>query len=336
MTLKTPKSDFRRYIEENQALPPDCVLGDIAWYSVEEAAYDAAKIEAEFARLGLDPAMLPAPINPTDAFEKATMVKNVHGVKYDVAGGYTAEIMVREVARDANSITRHMIREVKDSAHKTLRHEKVGEFVFYKPVTRNGKADPASARARRGLEPNLSDDERALLTGVLKEFDAAYVRFRDFHDAQKLRGVMRSYLTKLNAIQMKPSVYFVHASRRPELLALQEFASGFPTMSLTLLPLADLPGLRQDVTDAFQREAVKELELVVTEIAKYRNSRAKGITTAGWVKLKSDYDRVMAKANEYSRHLKVSQDQTAGAAEAALLALQSLQNDYLKQLEATS
>ena len=324
-------SEFKHYIESNQQLPPDCVLGHITWFTVEDAAYDADKMAKDFDRLNLNADMLPQRIKPDDAFEKAS--KEVHGVKYKVVGGNEAEILVREVARDLTSITRHMIREVKDSKGRRLLYERVGEFVFTKPVVRNGVVDYPSARVRCTLDPSLSDSERIVLEPQVDRFLEAYSRFRDFHDGQKIRGVLRHYLNYLNAVQMKPSVYFCHASRADELERLKEFADGLVTASMMLLPQADLPRLRQDVIDAFQAEAEKELEGVVASISKLRSTRSKGIRPDAYMKIKKDYDRVMRKASEYGRTLQIGQDKTAGAAETAMEALMALQADVMKGMK---
>ena len=328
--MKT-KTDLRSYIEENGKLPPDCVLGYIAWFSVNDAAYDAEQLVKDFDRLQLNSSLLPAPLRTDDAFEKAS--KEIDKFKYAVVGGSTAEILIREVARDTRTITRHMIREVKDSAGRRLLYEKVGELVFYKGATRGGIVDQSSARARVTLDPALSPSERDILTPVARAFTEAYHRFRDFHDGQKIRGILRNYLVYLNAVQMKPSVYFVHSSRSEELEHLKAFADGLGTASLMLLPQADLPRLRQDVIDAFQEEAEKDLSQVIVDIQKLRSSRSGDIRPAAYTKIKEDYDRVMRKDSEYSRTLQINQDKTAGAAELAVDALMALQVDVMHSLD---
>jgi hypothetical protein len=322
---------MRAYIEANGNLPPDCVLGYIAWFSVNDAAYDAERLIKDFDRLQLNSTMLPAPLRADDAFEKAS--KEIDKFKYAIVGGSTAEILIREVSRDARTIQRHMIREVKDSAGKRLLYEKVGELTFYRGRVVGGVVDQSSTRARATLDPALSPSERDILTPVVSQFTEAYHRYRDFHDGQKVRGILRNYLVYLNAVQMKPSVYFVHSSRADELERLKAFADGLGTASLMLLPQADLPRLRQDVIDAFQEEAEKDLQQVVVDIQKLRSSRSGDIRPTAFAKIKEDYDRVMRKASEYSRTLQIGQDRTAGAAELAVDALMALQIDVMKTLD---
>lgn len=328
----TKKTEFRTYIDSNGSLPADCVLGNIVWFTVEDANYDAERLVKDFDRLSLNPEMLPHRLNPADAFEKAT--KKVEGFKYEVVGGNTAEILIREAGRDASTITRHMIREIKDSRGVRLLYEPVGEFVFYKPVQRGGVVDFTSARVRSSLGSSLSPSERDVLTPLVATFEAHYSSYRDFHDGQKIRGVLRNYLIYLNSVQLKPSVYFCHRTRSDELERLKEFADGLGTCSLMLLPQADLPRLRQDIIDAFQVEAEKELTNVIADIAKLRATRSKGIKFEAYQKIKADYDRVMRKASEYSRTLAIGQDKTAGAAELAIESLVALKLDVVTSMEA--
>lgn len=325
------RSDFRRYIDDNKALPPDTVLGHIAWFTVSENPYDAHKMEAEFSRLSLNPAFLPNAINPADAYEKASM--EVNKERYAVHGDATAEILVREVVRTDNQIIRKLMREVKDSKNRVLLYTEVGELVFYRPAVKGGVVDHSSATIRATLDPQVSPSEAGVLQPLLAKFQAAYVRYRDFHDGQRVRGVIRNYLLYLNAIQMKPSVYFVHANRSDELGRLAEFVNGLSDQtSMAMLPLPDLPSLRVEVTDAFQREAEKELSVVVGNITKLLQTRKGDIKMTAYLKLKDDYDAVIAKASEYSRTLQISQDRTGAAAELALDALTSLQQKVVDQL----
>lgn len=318
-------TDFRRYIEEHQSLPEEVVLGYIAWYSVADAAYDASVIEHEFLRLGLNPQFVPGAINPADAWEKAT--KEIHGERYPMSNGNTAEILVRDLSRTKNQIVRKIIREEKDAQNKKLSHQEVGEFVFYRPKAVNGQVQHGTERIRTALSVESWSPERPVLETLVGKFDVAYERYRRYHDGQRIRGVVRGYLLYLNAIQMKPSVYFVHSSRADELMRFQELVNGLNPGSETklfLMPLADLSTLREEVTDAFQREAEKGLMEVVAQVQKLRETRKGPISEQQYQKVKEQYDDVMNKAGEYTRILQVSQDRTGAALEMAMFALMEL------------
>jgi hypothetical protein len=101
---------------------------------------------------------------------------------------------------------------------------------------------------------------------------------------------------------------------------------------MTLFPLPELKAMREEVIEAFQTEAQKELAEVVAAIQKVRGTR-KSLTPEMHRKLKAQYNSVMLKATEYGRTLRVTQERTAGAAELASAALLSLEADLRKQME---
>lgn len=325
---------IQQYVQDNATLPPEVVLGNIAWFEVADGRYDALALEASFVKHGLDERFLPAAINPADAYEKAS--RGAEGHKYDVVlpGGAKgrAEILVREVARTDTQIIRHLIREVRDSGNRKLAYDPVGEFVFYRPTLRGGKIDPSSANVRSTLQPHLAPQEQVMLTGLVDQFDKDYDRYRRFHDGQKLRGVLREYLLYLNAVLMKSSVYFVHTSRSDELRRLQAFTEDFDGLSLTLWQIPDLLSHREAVIEAFQREAEKDMAGIIASIAKLRSTRKRDVTPAQYLKIKAEYDAVVRRAGEYGRTLQISQSRTEGAAELAAEALASLQGDVYRAM----
>lgn len=329
-------AEFRRHLDETGALPPGCMLGYIVYSTVEEAPYDAAVMENLFIKLGLNSTFLPGQINPHDAFEKATTA--CAGFKYETHAGHlygqhTAEILIREAVRDKNTIVRKLIREIKDAKGKRLDYTEVGEFAFYRPAITNGVVDHRTATVRTTLSQHLHDKERELLVELVRKFDQQYLRFRDFHDGQRVRKIIRDYLLHLNAIQMKPSVYFVHNSRAAELESLQGFVNALHPngrTSMSLLPIPELQAMRQEVIEAFEREAEEALLGVVTEIQKLRRTRKGPIKPDAFGRIKEKYDDVINKAREHSRTLQVGQDRTGAAAELALNALVALQADVIE------
>lgn len=331
-TTKTASTaaEFRRHLDEAGALPPGCMLGYIVYSTVEEAPYDAAVMENLFTKLGLNPQFLPGPINPADAFEKATTACS--GFKYDTSLGQ-AEILIREVVRDKNSVVRKLTREIKDAKGRRLDYTEVGEFVFYRPTAVNGSVDHRTATVRSSLALGVVDAERAVLSELVRKFDTEYHRYRDFHDGQRVRKIIRDYLLYLNAIQMKPSVYFVHNSRASELEGLQSFVNTLHIngrTSMSLLPIPELAAMRQEVITAFEREAEEALLGVVAEIQKLRKTRKGPIKPEAYARVKEKYDDVINKAREHSRTLQVGQDRTGAAAEIALNALVALQSDVIE------
>lgn len=329
-------SGLRDYIDQNNALPDDVLLGYIAYYSVADGRYDGFHMEAEFDRLGLNKAFLPKRLKPDAAYEKASKV--AHGFKYEVDGGLTAELLVRELPRTDETIVRWLVREVKDAEGHRLLWGEVAEMVFYKPPTRNGIVDYSGATTRWSVLPDVSDSERAVLVPQLEAFATAYDRYCRYYDGQALRGIVRNYALSLNAIQMKPSLYFIHRDKADEAQRLQQFVRGLQVdgTSLSLLPLPDLPAMREEVTDAFQRESAEDFQKVLGEIAKVTESRVNGVTMEAYGKLRKQFDDALTKATEHSRTFQVSQAVTAAASEIALNALNALEEEVFKAAMGTS
>jgi cytochrome c556 len=324
----TPRnSALRNYMQEHKEMPPDTVLGYIAWYSIPEAPYDAAEMEAAFARLDLRSDLLPLPLKADDAFEKASNA--INKTKYSLVDG-EAELFCREVDRDDSQIIRRIVREVKDSKGKKLAWGEVGDLVFYKAQPRNGRIDPDTIRMRATLRGGLSDSERDPLESALHSFNDRYNQYCNFHDAQKVRTIMRGYMGRLDALMWKQSFYFVLASHREELERLATWVNSLGGAEMDLIPLVDLPHLKDRVVDVYQKEAVAGLTEVSEEIAKLSGRR--NVKPETFQRVKGMYDDWMAKAEKFTTDLDVTATHTAGAAEAVRLQLAQLQQDIVRQM----
>ena len=326
-------SPLREYMDAFNTLPPECLIGHQIWYSVADAAYDPQVIENLFIQLGLNPSFLPNEIRPDDAFEKAS--KEVGGYRYDMGGGLTAEILVREIPRSAHTIIRKIIREVKDAKNKKLKHEELGEFVFYRPTVVNGKIDLSTARVRSTLTVDPSSPERPHLEAVVARFDELYARHTKYLDGQRIRKIAREYLLHLNAILLRPTggIYFVLSSRRDELERLTQFFNQINPghTNMVAIPMADLSVVREEVSAAYEREAEKDFTELITEAKRLQETRRTGVTKESCEKLRARYGEIIAKAGEHARELRISQDRTATAAEMALEVLMDLELEAAKK-----
>jgi hypothetical protein len=119
------------------------LLGHLVLYSVYEGSVTPAQLDLWFGELGLDKKWLPGEIRPVDVFEK---IAGPAGVKVtyrlgepqtrsqarrDGSKGQAVTLMFRHVARDANTVVRHLVREVRDEGEARLAYTaKVGEVVF--------------------------------------------------------------------------------------------------------------------------------------------------------------------------------------------------------------
>lgn len=331
------KSAFRKYVDQAQELPDDVVLGNIVWHTITDGAYDLGQIEQAFEDLDLNSMFVPAPTTEFNAFEKACTNALRAAKPYQLPQQQVGEIMaIREVSKTAEIVTRHIVREVRDSKAKRLRFETVAELTLFRAQSHSsGRVVRGSHRLRANIfVDRLLTGEKEQVEAVITKWDSEFDRLYNFVDGDKARAMVRDYLGYLNAVMMKQGVYFVHKTREEELYRLQtlvgvHLANG---CQLQLMPIPELKRLRESVIDAFQDEAEKELNEVVAAINKVRTTRAT-ITSTALAKLTDQYKQTMLKASEYTRILRCSQDRTAGAAEIALASLDALRSDMIKQME---
>lgn len=322
-------SEFRNYIDKMGELPPDTVLGMIVMFTITDAPVAAKDLSDLFDAHNLNTAYLPPEIKPVDAWKKATT--EADGVTYPLADGTVATILTRNVTSNGAYLTRHLMREIRDSKAQRLGYDRVADCVFYRPSTNQGKVIRGTERVRLTIDTEfLRSEERQRMTVMLNGITDAYNRYYNFLDGQKIRAVVRNYLGYLNALEIKGGVYFVHSNRVDELLRLQTVVASLPGCHLDLIPLVDLPQARTMIVETFQREAVEALNTIVKDIAHVRGSR-KTITAEAYAKLQAQYTDVMNQAVEYTRTLAVSQDLTGAAADLALDALTELKFEMLNQ-----
>lgn len=335
------KSEFRKFVDATQALPDDVTLGNIVWHTIADAPYDLGTIEKLFEQLDMSPEFIPLPTSQIHAFQKACTRAKAASRPFEL-GRNTHEIMaIREVVKDKEQLRYDIVREVRDPRARKLRHESVAELVLYRPGPRSdGKIDrtvPPVLRAKI-FDQVVMDGELPFVQEVIDRHYEEFNRLYSYIDGDKLRWLVREYLGFLNAIMMKPGVYFVHRNRDADLGKLSTFVATIAEQSgadssVEMMPIPDLRRLRESVISAYQVEAVKEFNEIVGQIAKIRSTRDT-ITPEAFAKVREQYNGVARKALEYTRTLGVTQDMTAGAAEIALESLTALQTDLQKQLEA--
>lgn len=331
------KSEFRKHIDKFEALPKDVMLGYIAWFTVNDGAYKLADISARFDMLMLDPRFVPVETSAFNAFEKACSNALKAAKQYSLDQQHVGQIMaIREAFKSDEKVVRHVVREVRDSKRARLRYEPVAELVLFREKTdARNKIMRGSGAIRSGLFHNvLLPGEAEQVNEVIREWEAEYDRLYNFIDGDKVRKILRDYVSFLNGVMMKSGVYFVHVTHEDQLLRLQEFAETLGNgCGLELMPIPDLPKLRTSVVAAFQEQAQRDLGEVVKQIAKIRETRGT-ITPAAYLKVKQQYESVMLNAKEHLRTFRVTQDVTAEAAETAMDMLLALEADMRKQMEA--
>lgn len=305
-------SPLRAYVDQMDDLPLDVLLGRIVLFTITEEPIRHDDIVTWFKDLGLDEAYLPTPNKYLDAFKKATSDTKE---TYSMAKGRTAHLLCRDVSSTPDYVRRQITREVKDSGKRKLAYHEAITCTFFRP-TKATEQETAQLRITVNptfLEPEELPNVQRIARDIVKRYDSYYA----FLDGQKVRATIRGYLKKLNAIEIKGGVYFVHASRDEELGRLAQLVERFGGgCHMNMIPMVDLERERAFMAKVFEREASESLRNLTTEAKELMASR-KTITPAAYSKLKARYDEVLNNATEHVETLQISQDITAAAAEVA-------------------
>ena len=312
-------SPMKKYIANLEDLPADVLLGRIVLFTITDEPVSLTDLTKWFADAGLDPELLPPANKALDAFKKATSDTKD---SYEMTKGRMAQLLSRDVTQTPDFVRKQITREVRDGKNKRLAYDPAITATFYRPT------DPANQdTARIKITVNdavLEPSEVETVKHVARAVHARYMRYYDFLDGMKLRATVRNYLKKLNCIEIKGGVYFVHSSRDDELNALagvvERFGGG---CHMNMIPMVDLQKDREFMARMFEREAAQSLNEVAKE-ARELLSSGRNITPAACARIKAKYDEVMANAEEHMLTLQVSQDVTTASAEVALTALTQL------------
>jgi hypothetical protein len=308
----TVLDDYREQIAD---LPADRFIGSITWYTVAASAVTRDQLVDWFDELKLDPAHLPHPIKPVDAFRAASTDATA---VYPLPGGRRATLMVREVASTHDEVARHIMRETCDPQGRRLAYDNVGDAVFHR--------NPARVELDLDLAA-LSADEQPHAETLCHSIRNRYTTMSTHLQAQALRAVVRSYLLSLRAVAVRPSggVYFVHVSRHEALGQLETLVGRFSTASmLHSLPLVDTGKQRRMIGQAFADEVETTITGLVRRIAEENDRAARGtgtISATVYQQLRAQYDDVVDRTREFTQILGQAEGRATAALELAINAL---------------
>ncbi|MFI6290066.1 DUF6744 family protein [Nonomuraea sp. NPDC050790] len=308
------------------------VLGHLVLYSIFDGRVTRDDLHRWFLECGLDDTFLPPPIRESDAFERVTGPAGVRTSyrladstaphagatggrrRRDPAEKVTAvTLMVRHVSRDDLSITRHLVREVRDEGRAQLSYDTcLAELKFWRDPLQSG----VPGRGRLQITPHLtainqlSVSEQAKVTATLDEIKETYGRQCRFYTSDRLRAVIRTYVEGLNAVRVRASggVYFVHRAHAAPLAGLRALTAKFGAGShLARVPLPDQEEMREMVIAAFTTKAKEDLDKLALDIA---DARANGTTEARFQSLYNRFQALQASTSEHSELLSASLDDT--------------------------
>jgi len=284
-------------------------LGHLTWYTIYDQTLDRDTLLARLADCGLD-AFAPAPIDPADAFRRAT--HQLERLRVPQADGTAVNWLVREVRRTDTTIVRHLVRETVDAQRVRLDYRAVLGLVLERST---------GAFVTTVLDAAARPEEQAAADAARSAYDT----LRHSYQGRHLRELALRVLRTLNPVAVRPSggVYFVPAAGTATLRRLQAFLQTCPPSQCWALPVADTGDARQVLSAALDDTVRDTGARVVQELAELLARRGR-LTDAERVHAADAFRRLHTLVQTYQALLDdrlLAAQTTLQAAEAQLRAL---------------
>lgn len=183
------------------------LLGYLVWYSIWDADISRDNLYVLLSQYGLDE-FIPRPINPGDAFRRATNTIEQRGVS-SYLEGVTENYLVREVCSNKDEIIRHIVVEYVDKKNQSLSYEP--EMAVLKFDRASGDIT-CSSNSNRAYE--LAEKVKDVFPKCLTHYNGRHIR-----------EMVCNILLSLRPIPVRPTggVYYVpkgHEDRLNNLISL--------------------------------------------------------------------------------------------------------------------
>lgn len=338
MARATTTRDFAAFLSRFDTLPPEVTLGYITWYTVRDKMFPPDKVHQAYDDLGLDERFRPSrDIKAIDAWHKT--MRDV-GNAGQVRGRYDYQIKLEGRQVDASLALRKMKTDdarnemwaiVRETSAKRYDALQLGVASFSKPVRRNGKVAPESARPHIAVPQALPEERAGVVDRMTQDIHSTYQQYLHNYDHPKIRFIMRDNILRwADGLMVKDSVYFVPAARRAELEALQGFADIFGPdhVNLSIWPIPDIPSVRHDLEPLLLEEADKIAARVAAQVAELGpNPSVRAFTTS-----KDAFDEAKGRIQRYSAYFQTGLDRSLAAMESTSIVMRNLERTILAEL----
>lgn len=292
----------------NQAaanVPDEALLGQLVWYTISstDISYDFALKELQARGL---PTSALKPIRRVDAYRLAT--KELEH-SFPIHDQVKLNVMVRSVTQDASAVERHVVCErvnSKKGERQRLAYDPSARLVYHRGTKgEDGKLQGDRVEVIRHRPPLL---EQALTAEQLQWMDDALDglpdRFRHLSTHlgdHKVRNFVRETLKGFLAIPVRESggVYFVAQKKADSLKSLADWVEAMGSRFHST-PLLDLVNQRAMLAQAFEDEAVKEIEQLAKEIDKILDDPNRRVEEETFDSYALQTAQLTKKANEYA------------------------------------
>jgi hypothetical protein len=306
--MTVSQAPLNGYTQAINSLPKEAFLGSLLYFSISMADVSLANARRDLAAAGLSTETLRKQLRPVDAFRKTT---KEFAKKFKPIDGVRSELLVRPVGEDGEQAYRHLILEravVKAGQKRRVFYEKVGEITFTRGVKKDGEYSGHGVEVRR-TTAHLGDQ---WLTERLVTFEDRYNHLLNYMDSHAVRTFVREYIYDLSGTCVKESggLYFVKQDHVDEITRLANWVKSVGSEFHTL-PLLNLAEQRDMILEAFEDEAVKEVERLMGEVSKILADPDRSIEEKTWEAYAQRAADLNAKVAEYHSMLGARADRAA-------------------------
>lgn len=288
-TAAANRTELTPYTSIVDDLPEATFLGSLIFFSISKADVHLDSAHRHLKNLGLPAELMRQELQPRDAFAKAA---NRFAKKWQSQDGFRSELMVRKVGEERGTeLFRYLILErlsVAGAKKKQVFYEKVGELRFDKGHREHGQYvghGVESLRINVGkdgrpFELPLNEGEDQWLTEQLATFEDNYDHLLHYMDSHAVRTFVREFIYRLSGTCVKESggLYFVAQNNVPDVAKLAKWVESIGSQFHSL-PLLNLTDQRDMILNAFEDEAVKEVDRLMGEVTKILSDPGRTIET---------------------------------------------------------
>ncbi len=303
---------------------PDMVtwLGSLVWFTISSGESSTLpptreELEGWFSELDLDTQWLPAKITAVGAFKNAASAMNSEYKN----SGWATTITAKDTERTTSEIVkRKILRTQRHPRDPRIHVDKIGTLTFYRPRRVATGRLHGTESWKFELAPDLPDIDRRHAEQAIAAFSKRYDELARYYEPDDMRKAVREYvLSALNAVSVRPGVYFSHDKYKREIDAVATLVSRFgPHCSFHQLPLIDTDTQRHMLIAAIDDEMEAQVSDLLREVnaamARYEERR---VPPAKVTEMRDRYLRLVERCNEHADLLELVPDRTAGALNSA-------------------
>ena len=282
--IETPAvfSTYATHLMETMEKNPESFLGILCWYTVPESVWVNYYDYTSKALIAKAPVVIKKAPKAADVFLRActsveSSFRRIPKVQDNNQEESYINYLVRNAGSDADWICKQVVAETVDKNEHQISFDIVGDLRFNKKshVIVDDRPSASLLAGWDSASGSYSAEPSAIQGGfnfdeLVTQIKAYYTEKEMLLTAYAVRESFRHALEgPLMALSVRSSggVYFVGTNKFEGLAGLETLASELPGVGFHMLPLADDKKQRTMIKEAFEDDAVGELEKLMGEIA---------------------------------------------------------------------